>query len=327
MSDYTKYNNITCCRNCLSKEIIISDKGYPAQFFLKKVLDIEYDFSLEKLLDRRIDLTEGIIGKTIGRMARKMLTMFKPTKNEIEDSFYLKTQISICKNCNFVGPKFNYNEDMLNKLYYNYRSEHYNKERSYYEPGYAKIMNLVGKNDLEVKFRKDNLNEIVESNIEIADVYEVLDFGGGNGTYIPDGFKKKSVTILDISNEELIDKSFKIIERLDDNDIFDYVQICHVLEHVTDPHMLVSNVLKHLKIGGYLYIEVPQDRSKEYIDGILNNSAFYPHFIHEHINLYSETAIAALGKALNMEIIYLRKRTGQLGWTDLEIISALFKKI
>jgi hypothetical protein len=69
VTDYIEYGDDLCCRNCLSKEVIVSDKGYPSQFFLKKVLDLEYDFSFEKLLNRRIELTEGIIGKTIGRIA------------------------------------------------------------------------------------------------------------------------------------------------------------------------------------------------------------------------------------------------------------------
>jgi 2-polyprenyl-3-methyl-5-hydroxy-6-metoxy-1,4-benzoquinol methylase len=215
---------------------------------------------------------------------------------------------------------------MLNSLYYNYRSDQYNKERSYYEPGYEKIMELVGKNEAELKFRQDNLNTIITNNIQLADIKKVLDFGGGDGSYIPESLRKKHVTIVDVSNEELVDKSYKTIKKLDDNDIFDYVQICHVLEHVMDPYLLVNELLSHLKTGGYLYIEVPQDRSNEYLEGILHNSSFHPHFIQEHINLYSETAVAALGKALSIEQIYISKKIGHLGWMDMEIISALFKK-
>ena len=38
---------------------------------------------------------------------------------------------------------------------------------------------------------------------------------------------------------------------------FDLVLVCEVLEHVSDPMQVLRDVLQHVRLGGLLYITVP----------------------------------------------------------------------
>ena len=43
---------------------------------------------------------------------------------------------------------------------------------------------------------------------------------------------------------------------------FDLCIISHVLEHCTNSKKVINNILDHLKVGGYLFIEVPLEKER-----------------------------------------------------------------
>jgi SAM-dependent methyltransferase len=317
--------NILTCRNCLSENTFISNRANVAPFFAKRVFDIEA-VQNRNLIWYAINLSFGRLSKLLANSFFKIIEIFPDGKAFMDAYSPMCCELIVCKQCSFVGPKIPIPEELLNNLYVDYRSDSYNADRSFFEPSYKDIMNFVGKNDLEVKSRLLNVEDIISGHIDLLAVNDVLDYGGGDGRFIPDILAKKNVTILDPSNERCVNERFVRCAELVAGIKFDYIQVCHVLEHVSEPNAKTLEILELLNLGGYLYVEVPQDKTDEELKLFLVNSLEVSHTIHEHINLYSEKSIEALGRSLNLEVVYLRKKTLDVGWTKAEILSALFRK-
>jgi len=121
----------------------------------------------------------------------------------------------------------------------------------------------------------DTARKIVEDfKLRIADPkgLKILDAGSGNGGMVI-AFTKAGADVigLEISNE-LIDIAEKFAnannvnpefilydgEKMPFNDnTFDAILSISVLEHVTDPNLYLSEILRVLKPGGYLYLSFP----------------------------------------------------------------------
>jgi hypothetical protein len=50
------------------------------------------------------------------------------------------------------------------------------------------------------------------------------------------------------------------------------------------------------------------------------------HVIHEHLNIYSQTALEKLGLSLGLRYAHLGSRQLDFGWTNATVISGLFVK-
>jgi hypothetical protein len=226
--------------------------------------------------------------------------------------------------CSFIGPDDAYSYELLNGIYHDYRSDSYNKDRCIYEPEYENIQDLVGKDGAEIAQRLDNVDQILKKHADIDNIKNVLDWGGGEGRFIPTCLLNKDVVILDVSNESLVNTNYLRISEPPELIKFDFIQVCHVLEHVSEPFEFLNNIIKHSKYGGLVYLEVPQDRSDHDIEDFKRNSMKMRHCIHEHLNLYSENAILSIGKALGLEVICVKKSLINSGWHKASIISGLF---
>ena len=132
--------------------------------------------------------------------------------------------------------------------------------------------------------------------------------------------------ILDVSDEPLANKSFTRVNEPDPGMLFDFIQVCHVLEHVSSPNEFVKEVVKSLKPGGVLYIEVPQDQSDENISRFKVEPNLINHTIHEHLNLFSRGALSALAIQIGLDQIVIDKHQIDLGWIKGVHLSGLFRK-
>lgn len=310
------------CRNCLSGDVVITGNGSFAPFFLKRV----YGFDA-KTLGESIEITIGNIqNKKIIGFIFSILKRNSPFNKLFNYRGKLNLKIRVCKSCGFVGPDSYYPYEMLNGLYNDYRSDNYNKDRCVYEPTYKDIQHLVGKDSNEVEHRLNNVDYILEKYADTDKLKRVLDWGGGEGKFIPRKLSEKQVYILDVSNEPLINEEYIRINEVNENTKFDYVQLCHVLEHVSDPYQILKKILDSVDEGGLIYIEVPQDRSDTDIEKFKNHPHKMYHLIHEHLNLYSTDALLALGRTLGLETLYAQKVEIDLGWIKSNVVSALFKK-
>jgi hypothetical protein len=230
------------------------------------------------------------------------------------------------KDCGFVGPDYAYSFKELLCLYIDYRSDTYNLDRCAVEPGYVNIKDKVGKSQEEIECRLSNIDHLINIYTDINKINTVLDWGGGEGKFIPRQLQNKTVTILDVSNEPLISQTYSRLNELPADSKFDYLQVCHVLEHVSEPFTFMKEALSHVNDGGIVYLEVPQDKTDAEMNKFLDESGEMWHTLHEHINLYNIHSVEMLGKALGLKKLHVGVNRFNFGWCKTTVVSGVFSK-
>lgn len=206
-----------------------------------------------------------------------------------------------CLACAFLQTKYPFPDDAISRLYADYRSNAYNAERSYYEPGYAEVASAVGEHSEEGKTRVEALTAWLAPKLH-GTTPSMLDFGGADGKYLPNLPARKFV--YEISNIEPVSG----VTRIPSQDMlasYGYVQLAHVLEHVTHPLDLACEVAALVEPNGLFLIEVPQDLELERIGKLQCGEDDGSIQIHEHINVYSRQAVEQLFKAIGFQIVAL----------------------
>lgn len=315
------------CRCCNSSKVIIAtNRGHLAPFFAKRVHGLHVSTFLEKIEYNFFNSTSLL--KRLFYFFCKFLSTLILFKKFFNFRNNLNVDIIICSNCFFISPRKEYSYNELFNLYHDYRKNSYNIERVCYEPWYDKIKDSVGINSLEIENRKQNLDLIfIKKNFNYDEIKSVIDWGGNEGHFIPNVLKNKDIYIFDPSSSSVIDKSYKKISRRDLLPNVDCIILAHVLEHVGNPKSFLIDVLRNLKQGGVIYLEVPQDKSLNEIQEIVNNPQASKFEIHEHINIFTEKSLNFLGLDLGLELIYSSTKNIDFGWVNnFEIISVIFKK-
>ena len=208
-------------------------------------------------------------------------------------------ELQFCPNCSFVQAKYPFADDAIARLYADYRSESYNRERIRYEPSYGAVAGKVGGYTEGGVDRVPALTRWLHLHIDIGDG-SMLDFGGDDGRFLPTFPGPKNVfEISDVSPAQGVTR----IAMESDLKTYSYVQIAHVLEHVTDPLGLARKVASLVEENGYLLVEVPQDLPDEIFDTLRSNAPVNSLPIHEHINSYSVLAVRKLLEALGLSVV------------------------
>lgn len=309
------------CRCCGSNNVFDSNSGVLAAFFAKRVWGLELP-TIGEYVDFRFRVRNSIKRRLFASVyhAIKKIPMIE---RFVDRRFLPRVKIRVCDNCGFVGPQRVFSYEELSGLYSDYRSVQYNLDRCSVEPTYSALMDVVGKCDAELSARLSNVDEVLKGqNIEAIET--VMDWGGGDGRFVPGVLSDKIVYILDVSNEKPVNENFIRVDALDPQLKFDYVQVCHVLEHVSEPLAFVRNVLGCLKKGGLIYIEVPQDRSDVDIERFKKHPNQMIHTIHEHLNIFSENALRELGAAAGLKEVLVQGKVLDMGWGESPIVSGLF---
>ena len=275
------------CRNCGAADLReLGFIGNLAPFFLRRV------FHAELVIRTSSNPRKRAIQKLTKLAQRIAARIHMPA---------VAVELQSCLVCSFVQTKFPFSDEALSHLYADYRSESYNRERSYYEPDYARVADQMGQFTEGGLDRIEALTKWLTSKITL-DQAAILDYGGADGKFLPDIPSQKFV--YDISNIEPVPG----VSRISDESSlksYDYIQLSHVLEHVTQPLEMTRHVASFVRPGGYLLIEVPQDTSTEVLQQLQAGSADQSITIHEHINLYSSKAIQKLMEAVGLKLIAL----------------------
>ena len=138
---------------------------------------------------------------------------------------------------------------------------------------------------------------------------KVLDFGCGAGGFVmlakdvadvegveaqetlTDFFKKNNITVY---------RSLDSVEKK-----YDVITMFHVLEHLKDPETVVSNLMDHLKDGGELIIEVPNED-----DALLSlyKCRAFADFTHWgcHLFCFNRKTLKILFSKMNVKINYIK---------------------
>jgi hypothetical protein len=273
------------CRNCGA--VALSDLGFTgilAPFFLKRVHRIE-------VVTRTSPDPRKRLLQRATAVAHRLASRIHPPAAAVE--------LQSCLNCSFIQTRFPFEEEGIGRLYSDYRSDTYNKERSHYEPSYAAIANQVGQHDEGGQDRVNALTNWLESRVHLNGA-SMLDYGGANGQFLPALQGEKFV--FEISN---IEPAQGVTRISDESSLqtYAYIQLSHVLEHVPEPLQMVKHVATYLTKDGYLLIEVPQDLNTDLIKQLQTGSTDVNILIHEHINNYCLLSVQKLIEATGLEMV------------------------
>jgi hypothetical protein len=297
------------CRNCGAQ--VTTDLGFigeVAPFFLKRVLNLEFGLAPS--------------GHPVKRFLRR-IEFFSRSLQKIYGKSVL-VEIESCTSCSFLQTKRPFSDEAIGRLYTDYRSDSYNEERIRYEPEYASIASQVGSSTKEIQTRKVGLSQWLTGKFNVESNFSMLDYGGADGRFLPDLPAEKYVfDISDIAPAEGI----KRIGSESELSSYSYVQLAHVLEHVSYPLALTRKAASFLKGSGYLYIEVPQELTEEAMSRLASRSNTIRLPIHEHINQYSVRAVTELLRSAGLTVVAVETDLTDLGWNKGTIIRALGRKL
>lgn len=259
-----------------------------------------------------------------------------PVKQKIRDlatlpmSFFSRltrsfafVEMQLCKNCFFIQTKVPFHDDDIMRLYLDYRSPSYNRERILYEPEYARIVSEVGCGQTEIGGRKSALAAFLRKALQTTDGCTILDYGGADGRFIPDIPGSKFV--YEISNIDPVPGVTRIRSESELGTYF-IVLLAHVTEHVPHPLNLVRKLSAYVEPGGYLYIETPQEISDEQRADLQRSALRLNIGIHEHINYYCVPAVTALLEAAGFKVVAIESTRVDVGWAKSVHIRALGRK-
>jgi hypothetical protein len=170
----------------------------------------------------------------------------------------------LCSNCNSGFFDYRYSEVELNKIYADYRGDHYFKIRQSWEPSYSKNLNHSLGNSAEVLKARHQFVLSALSHAPHTSVSTVVDVGGDKGQFIPDNIPNKYV--LDVSGKQPIQGVKNVSDVKEAMGIRpDLVMACGVLEHVPKPDEFLTELVKILpeQSRGLIYVEVPSGVPKK----------------------------------------------------------------
>ncbi len=232
-------------------------------------------------------------------------------------------EMQICEHCFFIQTSVPFHEDDIMRLYLDYRSPAYNRQRIQWEPEYAAIAEAVGFDPVEVRTRTAALTAFLSKELRTTDLITLLDYGGSDGRFIPDVPGSKFV--YEISNIEPVSGVTRI-KTESELGTYSLVLLAHVTEHVPHPLNLVRKLSGYVEPGGHLYIETPQEISDQRRDELRNGAPGLDIPIHEHINSYCVPAVAALLEAAGFTIVAIESAPMDVGWAKGTHLRALGRK-
>lgn len=307
-------NERNICRCCGGSNIKLVENGYMAPFFLYRVYGIRQGtiFNLPRLIGiplcRRLNLLATGTGNI---MLKKILMNLSP---------YNSVKIKYCMDCTFAGPGFDLPEAGLAQHYQNYMSGDYWKERESFETWIRMAPVHPAYHEGEIAGRLKNVDNFLTDNLSPDSISSVLDWGGGKGEFIPSIFSRKKITVYEpFSNSGAVNNPKEL-------GMYDYVQICHVLEHVPAPQQMIAEIKPHMSPNGYLYIELPCGMGERDIMDMAAGKSNNSILIGEHINSFNETAVKNLVQSAGLKLVSFRSADVDLGWTRMKILSVLAKK-
>lgn len=142
----------------------------------------------------------------------------------------------------------------------------------------------------------------ITRHIDLAPDAEILDVGAGHGllfeAFREQGYGNIKFYATDPSPENLERMKLRGILAFPDisslgNQQFDLLTICFVLEHIPNPVQFLSDILRYVKPGGYLFLDVPE-----------RDDTFKPS-LEPHVTFFSNKSLIALADNLGLSVIHI----------------------
>ncbi|MFH0710523.1 MAG: class I SAM-dependent methyltransferase [Pseudomonadota bacterium] len=202
-----------------------------------------------------------------------------------------------CSECQMLFLDMRFDDDEMGRLYSGYRDENYTELRSSYESGYE-IVNQV----LEGK-RWDYVRQVeLFLQPHLSGDMRILDFGGDDGANTPFIDTADTVHIFDISGKTTLHNAVAVtIDEIKKYQCeYSLVTCMQVLEHVSDPHQIIQQLVDLSGKRTLIYLEIP-------LETLMVNpmEKFYTkkRLWHEHINFFSPMALERLAVIHDLVIV------------------------
>jgi len=278
-----------------------------------------HPFFLKRVFGMRVG--EGESPDPLKALIQKMTAAPRALLSRVSRSSVF-VEMQICSQCSFIQTRMPFEEQAINRLYVDYRSASYNRERIEYEPSYAAIAESVGQHAQELESRVTAATKFIKDKVPTGTDFTILDYGGADGKFLPRLEGKKFV--FEISNIEPIAGVTRVHSE-EEMGTYSLVQLTHVIEHVVNPLELVKRVGSKVAQGGFLYLETPQELTDE-VRAALRNGSGRSVSVHEHINSYCVAAVKKLIESAGFRFLAIEATAVDAGWSNAVHIRALGQK-
>jgi len=201
-----------------------------------------------------------------------------------------------CEDCGHLFLDIRFTEDQAKSLYKNYFDEDYAQLRDSYEPGY------LARNEklLAPVHYLDKIETFLAPLIDQRPT--ILDWGGGRGQNTPFSSTRARLFLLDISGAPPVEGAVIVDPVSALAAQYDLVICSNVLEHVSYPQDLMSDLRKTLQPQTVLYLEVPyepvQRRCADGPEALLQKRHW-----HEHVSFFSHRSLKTLIETAGLDIL------------------------
>lgn len=182
-------------------------------------------------------------------------------------------RLHTCRACDFRFYDRGLTDAQGAAYYSGYRDEHYYEDRHKREPFYTRAVHASISDRLSSSERRERLAAML-ADARIAPKFDcVVDYGGGDGSLILD-LDAPSRISFDLSGTPGL-PGIEVVTSVDALPAHaDFVTCAQVLEHVSDPRGLLDDMIRLLRPGGLVYLEVPDQIWRRATGLKLGRSAF-----------------------------------------------------
>lgn len=206
-----------------------------------------------------------------------------------------------CQACGLLFLDIRFDDEEMERLYWNFRSEAYALQRDAYEPGYAETNAAIQ------AYVPDTSDAERALDGHVKNAPRVLDWGGNGGKNTPFRTSASQVDIYDLSDEPAIAGVRRVDLKEAASSRYDLIVMSHVLEHMPYPETALHPAKAMLGEHGVIYVEVPHEILIASSPGARDLASKKRHW-HEHINFFTEDALRALLERCGLEVVGIDER-------------------
>lgn len=199
----------------------------------------------------------------------------------------IPTEVIRCNHCGFAHSAVRFTLQEEQRFYSNYGRDDYLDQRCHYEGEQMRhyfMHTRLSSNALRLKEFDNFLARNIPGDLQFR---RVLDYGG-LGITVPQRWTHCHYMSNDLSGHSGLAQGF----GLWDSEPVDFLISQQCLEHSSDPRSLWLHMVQQVSVGGWIYIEVPNEQN--YGSGL----------IHEHINGFNQQSLDYLATIAPVRVVY-----------------------
>ena len=210
-----------------------------------------------------------------------------------------------CPSCGFIFLDMRFDDEEMGALYGGYRDAGYSALRARYEPGYVQRNEILNEGSTYI----GSFETLLEPYVGAAP--RVLDWGGDSGINTPFRGKAARHDVYDISGKPLIEGAHAVAREDVRGENYDLIVFSNVLEHVSQPHETIAELVSFMLPSTHLFVEVPHE---DIVRADATGGAWrQKRHWHEHINFFTDSAIDSLMQRNGLRILERRSQAVTAG--------------